>query len=83
MAITNTLSAMKLEELAMAALAKANYDAHIENKLAELHHLDGENLDLGCISNSQRGFAMSNKRVQIKKKGGSRLSRELKKISIQ
>ena len=74
---------MKIEELARAALAKANYDAHTENRLTGLHLLDDENLELGCVSNSQRGFTVNNKKVQIKKKGASRLSRELKRISIQ
>ena len=74
---------MKIEELARAALAKANYDSHMDNKLSKSHQLEDENLDLGCISNTQRGFIVNNKRVKIKRNGGSRLSRELKKISIQ
>ena len=37
---------MKIEELARAALAKANYDAHIENRLTGLHLLDDENLSI-------------------------------------
>ena len=81
--ISSTLNAMRLEEQARAALAEANYRVHQGEKLECLHSLEGENLDLGCISNSQRGFSMKRKGVAIQKGKGSKLSRELKRISIQ
>ena len=66
--ITSTLNAMRLEELARAALAESSYKAHLEEKLAGTHFLEGENLELGCISNSHRGFA-------VKKSGGAKFKK--------
>ena len=39
---TFTLDAMKLEEQARAAIAEANYNSHLEEKLAQNHFLEGE-----------------------------------------
>ena len=46
---------MKLEELARANLAEANYKCHLEKKLQDQHVLQGENLDLQPTDNVQRG----------------------------
>jgi hypothetical protein len=80
----STLDAMKLEELARAAIAEANYNSHLEEKLAQSHSLDGENVELGCVSNSHRGCVMKKGVIQTKskRKERRRLTRELKRISI-
>lgn len=77
------LSAMRLEEKSRAILAEANYKAHKEEKLVDLHYLEGKNLELGCVSNSRRGFVLQKEGVTIKRRGSNKLSRELKLISIQ
>ena len=69
--ISSTLNAMRLEEQARAALAEANYRVHQGEKLECLHSLEGENLDLGCISNSQRGFSMKKRGLQSKRGRGA------------
>ncbi|CAN6222198.1 unnamed protein product [Urochloa humidicola] len=108
--ISDTLNAMKLEEMARAELAEANYRRHLAEKLEQQHVLEGESIDLQVIDNQERGFTATNenmdhneggleqqtemertKLVQKNKGGrklskgvmkGSRLSRELKRISI-
>ena len=45
---------MQLEELTRAAVAKASYKFHMEQKLQENHSLEGENLSLEVTSNDQR-----------------------------
>ena len=75
-----------LEEKARASLAEAQYNHLMEQKLHSTHELDEENLDLGAISNSQRGFQLEKNGLKKKKEAknkGSKLSRELKKISYQ
>lgn len=70
------LSAMKLEEKTRAALAEANYRQHLEVKLNETHALEGENLELEVIDNTER--ATQPEMLQKKKPnrgGGSKLSR--------
>lgn len=52
--INETIDAMKLEELTRATLAEANYRVILEKKLAESHALEGENLELQTVDNSQR-----------------------------
>ncbi|CAO2194224.1 unnamed protein product [Urochloa humidicola] len=105
--IQETLSAMKIEEAARAALAEANYRYHMEQSLQNSHALEGENLMLQVIDNGDRGFANKDETItegellerqadskdtkggqhgrKQKTRGdkGSRLSRELKRISIQ
>ena len=39
--VLETISAMKLEELARANLAEANYKCHLEKKLQDQHVLQG------------------------------------------
>ena len=46
------IAAMKLEELARAKLAEANYNFHMNQNLNDSHVLEGENLTLQTISNS-------------------------------
>jgi len=53
--VLETISTMKLEELARANLAEANYKCHLEKKLQDQHVLQGENLDLQPTDNVQRG----------------------------
>jgi len=77
-----SISAMKLEEQARARLAEENYSCHLEQKLSDSHVLEGENLTLQSIDNSQRGVAEAQKE-KTKGKRGDKLSRELKRISIQ
>ena len=62
---TNIISAMRAEEEARAALAKANYKAHLAERQTDLHSLEHENLELGCISNSHQGYAMKKIGVKI------------------
>ena len=81
--ISSTLSAIQLEEMARAAIAEANYKSSLDAKMGSSHVLEGANLDLSYISNSHRGFVVGNKRGKTGKKKGSKLSRELKRISIQ
>jgi hypothetical protein len=49
------INSMKLEEAARAALAEANYKRHRDKILSESHLLEGENLELGVASNTDRG----------------------------
>ncbi|CAN6339652.1 unnamed protein product [Urochloa humidicola] len=114
--VLETLSAMKLEEQARAALAEANYNRHLEEKLTDQHVLEGECTDLQVIDNTHRGVEgetdkdndsrgavmredseastsqaegdiVTNKKGGKKsskgKEKGSRLSRELRRISYQ
>ncbi|CAN6353196.1 unnamed protein product [Urochloa humidicola] len=82
--IAETINAMKLEELARAALAEANYNQHREKVLADQHVLEGENLELGSLDNSKRDHQKGGETKKGEKKGrGSKLSRELKRISLQ
>ncbi|CAL5084352.1 unnamed protein product [Urochloa decumbens] len=67
--IRQTLDAMRLEELARAALAEANYNDHNLERLSLSHVLEGENLDLSYVSNSHRGFSMKKKVVRNTKRG--------------
>ena len=48
------LTSMKLEEKVRAALAEANYMLHIDQRLQEMHALEGENLQLKSIDNDDR-----------------------------
>lgn len=54
--LSSALNAMRIEELAKAAIAESNYNNHIEERLTDLHALEGENLELGCVSYSHRGL---------------------------
>lgn len=93
---------MKLEELSRAALAEANYKKRVEDILVEQHVLEGENLGLQVIDNSDREFQSQkmseNEGGNMMAKGGlktggtkghkkagkgSKLSRELKRISLK
>ena len=80
--ISSTLSTIQLEEMVRAAIAEANYKSSLDAKMGSSHVLEGENLELSYIYNSHRGFVVGNKRGETGKKG-SKLSRELKRISIQ
>ena len=64
-----SISAMKLEEQARARLAEANYSCHLEQKLSDSHVLEGVNLTLQSIDNSQRGW-LKLKRKKLKGRGG-------------
>lgn len=96
------IDSMKLEELARAALAEANYRSHSEARLIDSHSLEGENLELQVTDNTQRGvtqqveggvagteiepvggLSQNKKGRQKKKDRGSRLNRELTRISLQ
>jgi hypothetical protein len=82
--ITENINAIKLEEIARAAAAEANYKYRQELALVEKHSLEGENLNLEKVDNKQRGCDD----VSTSKKGGGktrgdRLSRELKRISYK
>jgi hypothetical protein len=76
---------MKLEEITRAALAEANYKMIQEKKLAESHVTEGENLELTVVDNKQRrGEEMEEQPKQRGRKAkGSRLSRELRRISYK
>ena len=77
-----SLSAMKLEEYARAKMAEANYCYHMEQRMPDTHVLEGENLDLQAIDNKQRGCTEL-PRKSSKDKRGDKLTRKLKRISIQ
>lgn len=96
------INAMKLEELARAAIAEAKHRDQTEKILVGAHALDGENLELQKTDNSHRGFQAAEDREDIgadmrlqeertqkklkeQKRGdkGSKLSRELKRISLK
>lgn len=82
--VKSNIDAMKMEEVARAALAEVNYRHHINKRFVEQHSLEGENLLLEVVDNSQRGDAQSvETEKQRKKTRGSRLSRELKRISYK
>jgi hypothetical protein len=79
--VRETVSAIKLEELARAAIAEVSYKHKAQEKLADMHSLEGENLDLGIITNRDRGVSVSQEGVRQGrgKNTKSRLSRELKR----
>ncbi|CAN6302031.1 unnamed protein product [Urochloa humidicola] len=96
------IEAMKLEEVARAEIAEANYRDKANKRLQESHALEGENLELQKIDNEQRliqnvgsggneqgetasqGEKMKEKhKKQQKAEKGTKLSRELKRISLQ
>jgi hypothetical protein len=78
------ITAMKLEELARAALANANYKLHNNRKIEGQHLLEGENVQLTKVDNSHRGFLQGAKTEKWgRKQKGDRLSRELKRISYK
>ena len=52
--IDATISAMQLEELSRAALAEASYNFNLEKGVSTEHCLEGENLSLEVVDNSQR-----------------------------
>ena len=82
--IHETISAMKMEELARASLAGANFKRHLEEKLKNQHVLEGENLALQPTANEQRGVQQElPSKPKTGKKIGGRLSREVKHISLQ
>jgi hypothetical protein len=66
--VRETLSAMKLAEQARAAVPEANYKHHLQEKLDRLHCLEGENLELGIITNKERG-GMANREGGKQAKG--------------
>ena len=74
---------MKLEELAKAAILEANYRQHEEKRAEVLHALESENLDLSGVSNNKRGFVINKKGWESSKARSTKLSRELKRISLQ
>jgi len=63
-------------------MAEANYCYHMEQRMPDTHVLEGENLDLQAIDNKQRGCTEL-PRKSSKGKRGDKLSRKLKRISIQ
>lgn len=58
--VQDAIDAIKLEELARATIAEANYRCHLEKQLTATNALENENLDLHTIDNSQRGFQTQN-----------------------
>jgi hypothetical protein len=83
--IAENINAIKLEEIAKAAVAEANYKHRQELVPEEKHSLEGENLNLEKVDNQQRGCGnvSPSKRGGGKKSRGDRLSRELKRISYK
>lgn len=69
------ISAMKLEELARANIAEANYRSHTQSILNMTHVLEGENLDLGKIDNAQRG--------EKEQQGGENVDKESEPQGVQ
>ncbi|CAN6166580.1 unnamed protein product [Urochloa humidicola] len=53
--ISETLDAMKLEEVTRAALAEAHHRQNMEERLESFHALEDECLDLQPVDNSNRG----------------------------
>ena len=49
-----TINAMQLEEISRASLAEAAYNFNLAKRLKEDHSLEGENLSLEIVNNSQR-----------------------------
>ncbi|CAO2177896.1 unnamed protein product [Urochloa humidicola] len=74
--ITEALSAMRLEEQARAALAEANYKRHLADKLADLHVLEGENMELQVVTNRDRGVEGSSAKDNDNNGGCSRNDEE-------
>ena len=54
--IAETISAMQAEEMLRGVVAETNYKLHLESKLKEQHVLEGENLILEGVTNSNRDF---------------------------
>jgi hypothetical protein len=82
--IYENLCTMKLEETTRAALAEAKYKQIQEKKLAATHATEGENLELTVLDNKQRGGETEEQHKQRGRKSkGSRLSRELRRISYK
>jgi hypothetical protein len=79
------LSAMRAEEIARAAMAEAAYQKKMEEKLMKNHTMEGENLMLEVTANNERGVESSSVggKVHKTKSKGSRLERELRRISIK
>jgi hypothetical protein len=81
--VREAISAIKLEELASAEIAEVSYKHKAQENLVDVHLLEGENLDLGIITNRDRGVLASQEGVKKGRgeKTKCRLSRELKRIS--
>lgn len=79
------LTAMRAEEIARAALAEAAHNKKREERLMNNHVLEGENLALEVTTNSKRGLLMIQwgRSLPRQRIGGSKLERELKRISIK
>jgi hypothetical protein len=79
------LSAMRAEEIARAAMAEAAYQKKMEEKLMKNHTMEGENLMLEVTANNERGVESSSVggKVHKTKSKGSRLERELRRISVK
>lgn len=56
--IYETISAMKIEEIARAKLAEANFRIQTEKRILESNILEGENLELQVVDNKQRGIEL-------------------------
>jgi len=50
--IAETISTMKAEEKLRGAIAEASYNIQMQQKLAQTHVLEGENLTLEGVDNS-------------------------------
>jgi hypothetical protein len=81
--MNENIKALKHEEVTRAALAEASYRQHLNRKLEKQHTLEGENLQLESVNNSQRGIAEADMEKKGGKNKGSKLSRELKQISYK
>lgn len=49
---------MKIEEIARAKLAEANFRIQTEKRILESNILEGENLELQVVDNKQRGIEL-------------------------
>jgi len=78
--IAETISTMKAEEKLRGAIAEASYNIQMQQKLAQTHVLEGENLTLEGVDNSCRELPEG---VLSKKNKSTKLSRKLKRISIK
>lgn len=72
---------MKLEELAREAIAEENYKVHLEEYIVNSHVLESENLDITVFQTIRGVFLWA--WGKNKQKNNSKLSRELKRISLQ
>jgi hypothetical protein len=82
--VHENLSVMKLEEVLRRVIAEANYKSLLNKRSEESHALENENLEMMGVDNdfTREGETMT-QNSEPKRQKGSKLSRELRRISYQ